>query len=216
MKKVVLALTFLMPLSMIQASYNNKDLSANGDNAQAQELTEAALAEQQSAYTLVAAKNAETEELAKKQATEQELTDLVNRFYTAFFKAERAELSLLSHDFKTVVKKATATYNDMLGSSLSPGLYFVYYFGISSAFGTEYETDQVTWEMGNIQIISEDIVAVNLKLRGHYVGDDTNKWESFSEKVMCVKTSDGWVIDDVVRDGRSIKQAWRTNPPCAA
>ena len=216
MKKVVLALTFLMPLSMIQASYNNKDLSAGGDNAQAQELTEAALAEQQSAYTLVAAKNAETEELAKKQATEQELTDLVNRFYTAFFKAERAELSLLSHDFKTVVKKATATYNDMLGSSLSPGLYFVYYFGISSAFGTEYETDQVTWEMGNIQIISEDIVAVNLKLRGHYVGDDTNKWESFSEKVMCVKTSDGWVIDDVVRDGRSIKQAWRTNPPCAA
>ena len=206
----------MMSLSMIQASYNNKDLSANGDNAQAQELTEAALAEQQSAYTLVAAKNAETEDLAKKQATEKELTDLVNRFYTAFFKAERAELSLLSHDFKTVVKKATATYNDMLGSSLSPGLYFVYYFGISSAFGTEYETDQVTWEMGNIQIISEDIVAVNLKLRGHYVGDNTNKWESFSEKVMCVKTSDGWVIDDVVRDGRSIKQAWRTNPPCAA
>ncbi|MCQ2291096.1 MAG: hypothetical protein MJZ63_07485 [Muribaculaceae bacterium] len=216
MKKVVLALTFLMPLSMIQASYNNKDLSANGDNAQAQELTEAALAEQQSAYTLVAAKNAETEDLAKKQATEKELTDLVNRFYTAFFKAERAELSLLSHDFNSVVRKATATYNDMFGGSTSPGQYFLWYFDISSAFGTEDETDQVKWDVDNIQIRTEESAVVYLKLKGHYVGNSTNKWESFSEKVMCVKTSDGWVIDDVVRDARSIKQAWRTNPPCAA
>lgn len=205
----------MMSLSMIQASCDKKEQPAGGDNAQAQELTEAALAEQQRADSLEDAKKAEAEELAKKQATEQELTDLVNRFYTAFFKAERSELSLLSHDLNSVVRKATATYNGMFSGSTSPGQYFLYYFGISSAFGTEYETDQVTWEMGNIQIISEDIVAVNLKLRGHYVGDDTNKWESFSEKVMCIKTSDGWVIDDVVRDGRSIKQAWRTNPPCA-
>lgn len=215
MKKVVLALAFMVSLSMIQASCNKKEQPAGGDNAQAQELTEAALAEQQRADSLEDAKNAEAEELAKKQATEQELTDLVNRFYPAFFKDKRAELSLLSHDFRAVVQKATATYNDMLGSSLSPGLYFVYYFGISSAFGTEDEADQVKWDVVNIQIRTEESAVVYLKLKGHYVGNSTNKWESFSEKVMCVKTSDGWVIDDVVRDGRSIKQAWRTNPPCA-
>lgn len=216
MKKVIYAIAMAVMVSVVLTSCNKKEQPAGGDNAQTQELTEAALAEQQRADSLEAAKNAEAEELAKKQATEQELTDLVNRFYTAFFKAERAELSLLSHDFNSVVRKATATYNGMFSGSTSPGQYFLYYFGISSAFGTEDYTDQVKWDVENIQIRSEESAVVYLKLRGHYVGDNTNKWESFSEKVMCVKTSDGWVIDDVVRDGRSIKQAWRTNPPCAA
>lgn len=132
---------------------------------------------------------------------------LAETFYAKVTKASPI-LPMFTSDFENVMRHAQSS----VGENGIKG-YNKYAFGGCGRYGSEAYEDKYGWTLGEAEGVSDTEIIQHVTFKIHYECPDRSFWESYNDKMHFVKVGNSWKINDIVRDGQSLKEQYRKNPP---